>query len=145
MPHPLPNLQEPGSTIPLCAREVGPPEHSLMIHILYTFYHHFLSHSFEQLAWSLGYFCMPEACERGMEEVKKEATRKPDEGEILYPGSRNNRTGVCHQLSGLTYSQEANGTEEPDSHGRFEARMGPLSGPGYIGRLAMTSLSHPHS
>ena len=45
-----------------------------------------------------------------------------DERKILYPGSRSNGTGVCHQLSGLTYSQEAKGIEEPDSHGRFKAR-----------------------
>ena len=48
--------------------------------------------------------------------------RKLDERKTLYPGSRSNGTGVCHQLSGLTYSQEAKGTEEPDFHGRFKAR-----------------------
>ena len=48
--------------------------------------------------------------------------RKLNERKILYPGSRSNGTGVCHRLSGLTYSQEAKGIEEPDSHGRFKAR-----------------------
>lgn len=61
------------------------PEHSFMVHILWTFQQNFRSHFFDELSRGLSHLCVQKAYERRAEDVTPEA-RKPKERKGSYQG-----------------------------------------------------------